>query len=325
MNSKVKCILIVATVFFISLTGCRTFEKNLGIVQMQNHRPVENNIFSSSFPEMKLQITDDFKYLGSVQLVKDTEERLSYHSDPGDKLTEVTSYLFGRMDQDNRIEEGVIIRVLVMQGDPSQEVPEIFSMQNKDTLESGKMKILEDIYQYDLFPESAIFAEKERGLISGAIPSCFLAKQLSIKAGLGNKSRVQILYFEDASKICESEPCGTCLDSRNRTEKQSRFLRSFADRSFAAIRFLKTKNFEDTTSRYVDTAPSAEVPAVQAPPAVEAPISVQQPSVVSEPPAATDSATPLEKRLEALKRVYEKNLISKEDYEKKKAEILEAL
>ena len=35
--------------------------------------------------------------------------------------------------------------------------------------------------------------------------------------------------------------------------------------------------------------------------------------------------TPLEKRLEALKRLYEKKLISKEDYEKKKAEILKEL
>jgi hypothetical protein len=188
-------------------------------------------------------------------------------------------------------------------------------------LETGEMKIIEDIYQYDLFAEQALVAEKEKELLlSGGVSSCLLVKRLSVKAGLGNKSRIHILYFEDATQACGSGPCGVCLDSRNRTVEQKQFLQGFADRSFAAIRFLKTKTVEDTTFRYVDSEPKVQSqPVLIAPPPTEAPVSA---AVV--PPSVPDQVKldPLEKRLEALKRVYEKNLISKEDYEKKKAEIL---
>ena len=56
--------------------------------------------------------------------------------------------------------------------------------------------------------------------------------------------------------------------------------------------------------------------------ATTAPIVKSPPAVETGKPDATDT---VEKRLEALKRLYEKDLISKEDYEKKKAEILKNL
>jgi hypothetical protein len=194
MNNNAKYILIVVTAFLIALTGCRTLEKNLGIIEQQVQRQVENNIFSSSFPEIKLQVNNDFKYLGSAQLSDGVKERVSFNADPGEKILDVTSYLFGKVDTDNRILKGVLIRILVMHGDPSQVVPEFFSSKKKNALESGEMKILEDVYHYDLFPEPALFADKEKSLISsGEFPSCFLVKRLSVRAGLGNKSRIQIL------------------------------------------------------------------------------------------------------------------------------------
>jgi hypothetical protein len=320
MKNKTIYHLIIMAIFLISLTGCRMLDKNLGILQLQTKLPVENNVFSSSFPETKLQIGQDLKYLGSVQLIANDESRVSYRPDPREKLLEATSYLFGRMDRDNRIAEGVLIRMLVMHGDPSQEVPEFFSMKNKNPLEAGEMKILEEIYQYDLYLDQALFAKKEKGLLSGGVPSCFLVKRLSIKAGLGNKSRIQILYFEDATPACGSGPCGACLDSQNRTAEKKQFLQGFADRSFASIRFLRTKALEDTTSRYVDTEPKVQPPPVQVAPPVDPPAPAEILPPVSEP-VKMDT---LEKRLGSLKRVYEKNLISKEDYEKKKAEILKA-
>ena len=105
---------------------------------------------------------------------------------------------------------------------------------------------------------------------------------------------------------------------------------------------------EDTTYRYVDTEPKmqttpppiektqpAPVEKVQPRPApVEkvqpAPVEKVRPVPVEKTPSAvesgkTDSTDRMEKRLEALKRLYEKKLISREDYEKKKAEILKEL
>lgn len=312
------------TIFFISLTGCGTLDKNLGIVQLQTKRAVENNVFSSSFPEIKLQISQDLKYLGSVQLNETPENRISDNTNPGENV-EATSYLFGQIDQNNRIAKGVLIRMLVMHGDPSQVVPEMFAKTSKNILESGEMKILEEKYQYDLHTEQALFTQKEKGLlVNSRVPSCFLVKQLSIKAGLGNKSRVQVLYFEDVSNTCGNRPCGTCLDPKNRTAEQKQFLQGFTDRSYASIRFLKTRTIEDTTSRYVDAEPKMQsAPAEKVRPA---PVVVPVAPVEKAPPVAESiKADTLEKRLEALKRIYEKQLISKEDYEKKKAEILHEL
>ena len=350
MKSNAIFHLIITTMCFISLNGCATIEKNLGVTA---NRSVENNLFSSSFPEMKLQISRDFKYLGSVKLIEPAEERLSFHANPGENL-EATSYLFGQTDRGNRMTNGVLIRMLVMHGDPSQSVPpEIFTRKGRRILDSGEMKILEERYQYDLYAEPEPFKPKEKGLLgSSRVPSCFLVKELSSKAGFGNKSRVQILYFEDLSETCANRPCGACPEPAGSTAEQKRFLQGFTDRSFASIRFLKTRSVEDTTSRYVDAEPKVQPapagPAVLPAPvervrpvppperAQPAPVERMQPAPVVAPAAPAAKAPPapiadparldnLEKRLEALKRIYEKKLISKEDYEKKKAEILEGL
>ncbi|MCX5839766.1 MAG: SHOCT domain-containing protein [Deltaproteobacteria bacterium] len=325
MKSKTIYLLILVTVFFISLTGCEIFNKNLGIIQLQNTRRVENNVFSSSFPEIKLQISRDLKYLGSVQLNESPEDRLSVNTDPRETIIDATSYLFGQIDQNNRIAKGVLIQMLVMHGNPSQVVPEMFANTRKNTLESGEMKILEETYQYDLYIEQELFTQKERALlVKSRVPSCFLVKQLSIRAGLGNKSRIQLLYFEDVSNTCGNRPCGACLDLKNRTAEQKQFLQEFTDRSYASTRFLKTKILEDTTSRYVDAQPKMQPTPVEqvrpAPVVIPAAPVEKAPTVIESVKADT-----VEKRLEALKRIYEKNLISKEDYEKKKAEILNEL
>ena len=336
MKNKAIYRLIITTVFFVSLAGCGTFNKNLGIAQSRTGRPVENNVFSSSFPEIKLQVDQELKYLGSVQqLNESTENRISDHADPMENITEATSYLFGQIDRNNRMAKGVLIRMLVMYGDPSQVVPEMFAKTNKNILESGQMKIFEGIYQYDLYTEQKLFTQKEKRLFANSrAPLCFLVKQLSIKAGLGNKSQSQVIYFEDVSDTCGNRPCGACLDSKSRTAEQKQFLQGFTDRSYASIRFLKTRTIEDTTSRYVDAEPKMQpVPAekVQPVPAETekvrpAPVIVPVAPVEKAPPVAESiKADTLEKRLEALKRIYEKNLISKEDYEKKKAEILNEL
>jgi hypothetical protein len=125
-----------------------------------------------------------------------------------------------------------------------------------------------------------------------------------------------LLYFEDVSNPCGNRPCGACLNPKNRAAEQKQFLQGFKDRSYASTRFFKTKNIEDSTSRYVDAEPRIQ----------PAPVVVPVAPVEKAPPAAESIQTDtLERRLDALKRIYEKNLISKEDYEKKKSEILNEL
>jgi hypothetical protein len=343
MKNKTIFPIIILT-FFLTLNGCGTFDKNLGILQLQTQRSVENNLFTSSFPEIKLKISPDFKYMGTVPLAEGVETRIS--DKVNEKSLDANAYLFGQIGRNNRIEKGILIRLLVMYGDPSQVVPEIFFKTGVNILESGEIKILEAQYQYDLYTATELLAPKEKDLLaSSRIPPCILVKQLSSKSGLGNKSRLQILYFEDLTSTCGNQPCGNCLDSQNRTEERKPFIKEFNDRSYTSLRFLKTRTVEDTTSRYVDAEPKVQTPPapiekaqpipvekvqpkpapvekVQPIPAEKVrPVPVEKASPVAEP-TKTDT---VEKRLEALKRLYEKNLISKEDYEKKKTEILKEL
>ena len=166
MKSKAICPVIVITALFLLLSGCGTFDKNLGILQSQTRRAVENNVFTSSFPEIKLQISQDLKYLGTVQLAESVETRISYNVNPGDRSLDANAYLFGKIDQNNRMTKGVLIRMLVMYGDPSQVVPEIFSKAATNILESGEMKILEAQYQYDLYPAPELLTPKEKDLLA---------------------------------------------------------------------------------------------------------------------------------------------------------------
>ncbi len=329
MKKRTICRLIIMTLFFISLTGCGSLEKNLGVIPSQNKNPVVNNVFTSSFPEIKLQISQDLKYLGSVQLSESTDSRISWNTDAGANV-DVTAYLFAQIDQHNRIAKGVLIRMLVMHGDPSQVVPPMFAKTGGNILESGEMKIIEDKYQYDLYLEQELFTPKEKGLIkTSRVPPCLLVKQLSVKAGFGNKSRIQLLYFEDLTGTCGNRPCGTCLEPKNRTAEQRQLIDGFTERSFASIRFLRTRMVEDTTSRYVDAEPKTQPTPVQPAPAEKAPltpVAVPAPPVETRAPIAEPARLDaVEKKLEALKRIYERNLITKEDYEKKKAEILNQL
>jgi hypothetical protein len=371
MKSKALYPVIVMTALFLLLSGC---DKNLGILDSQTKRTVENNVFTSTFPEIKLQIDRELKYLGKVLLDETTQERIGHSDYPGERSQEANAYLFAKIDQTNKMTRGVLIRTLVVHGDARFEATEVFFKPSTKILESSEMKILDTEYQYDLYTAPELFAPKEKNLLAGKkIPSCFLSKQLSSRSGFGNKSRIQILYFEDLTGTCGSQPCGTCLDSKDLTAEGKPLVKEFTDRSFASIRFMKTRTVEDSTSRYVDAEPTTKTPPtptekVQSAPVEKAsprpaPVEKVQPAPVEKVPTPVEKASPkpapvekvqptpvekatsvpavkppsgieagktgatdsAEKRLEALKRLYERELISKEDYEKKKAEILKEL
>jgi hypothetical protein len=318
MKNKSICnlsLMFVFFMFFISLTGFDMFEKNQGVLNTKTERKVVNNLFTSNFPEMKLQMNPELKYTGSAVIAEYVEAQRGHNTDPRERYFDADSYVFAQTDPRKRITRGVIIRILVMHGDPSQEAPEIFTKKSKNILTSGETKILKEDYDYAVYTEPELFAPKEKDLLKNArISPCFLVKRLSLKSGLGHKSRVHVIYFEDVSGTCGKSPCGACLDPEKRSAEQKEFFQEFTDRSFASIRFQDTSTIEDTTSKYVDGVPKGEpAPMVTAPP-------VSQPRDYG--PGKADT---LERRLETLKRLYEKNLISQEEYEKKKAEILNEL
>ena len=267
-------------------------------------RTVEDNQLYSSFPELKVKIGPGLPYIGSAESkAEETSVRSNYQES-------TASYLFGRLDPGGILQKGILIRLTVVRGDPSKANDEQIFQSAKNPLDSGIVKILNDEYDYLLYTRNDFFTEEEKGILkSGSTAPCNLIKLLEKEAGLGNKSLVQVFYFEDASSECLNVSCDACLQGTIDESTKKEFLGGFDERSYQAISFMEPKKIVDATSRYVKPENTPMKPAEVISPATKA----------EGPPES------VENRLKVLKDLLDKNLITREDYEKKKAEILEGL
>jgi hypothetical protein len=299
MKENILYLLLIVFVL-IQLSGCK------GLDEFRVQRSVENNVVYSSSPELTIKINQEFKYIGEVTFDKESKGE-SREAELHQNILKNTSYLFGQFDQGGRLSKGIYIRLIVITGDPSQPGQDQTVM-GRSILDSGKEKILDEEYQSLVFTQNDIFTKEEKTLLPQAsTTTCYLVKLLQRKAGLGNKSRVEIYYYEDISSECGNSSCNECLKPGMLTDSQKQLMHDFTETSYASIRFMEPRKTIDTTSRYVDTETKAQ-PAEKASTGIE--------------PFKADT---VEKRLQALKSLFEKDLISKEEYEKKKAEILKGL
>lgn len=296
MKTRISHLLITVAAVVL-LLGCSGLEKELG--KFGPGSLVENNVVQSSLPELRIKVAPDLGYIGSVQSGSEkTDSYASTSISADDGTFRAVSYLFGETGPDTRLKRGVIVRLLAVTGNPNQPAQQRFlrDIRPSGTIESGRMKIFDEEYASSLFFKDDIFTEAEKGLLKGkAIPSCTLVRQIEKKEGFGNKSRAIISYFEELS------PCSG--DVANLPGKE-RFLNDFTERSYSAVRFLEPEKTFDATPRYTDPDRSGSS------------------SGKGREGVRPDMSGSVEKRLQALKDLYDKNLISEEDYEKKKAEIL---
>jgi len=269
-------------------------------------RSVEGNQLSSSFPELKVKVDQELSYLGSSEISgKDTP----VHPNERDLMDSTSSYLFGNLDPAGILQKGILIRLTVVRGDPGKARDGMSAGKAKAPLDSGAVKILDDVYDFLLFTSTALLFEEERILFKGSTAPCYLVKLLEKKAGLGNKSHVQIYYFENASSECSNSACDACLQGSGDESRRKQVLGGFDGRSYQAISFMESKKIFDATSKYVKPKDSKKEPADVIPPVTE---------TMGHPES-------IENRLKVLKDLLDKNLITREDYEKKKAAILEGL
>jgi actin-related protein len=91
------------------------------------------------------------------------------------------------------------------------------------------------------------------------------------------------------------------------TDSQKQLMHDFTERSYSSIRFMEPRTTLDTTSRYVDRDKK------------------DQTQEKARQDVDSGNAATIEQKLKVLKDLYDKNLITKEDYEKKKVEILKDL
>jgi hypothetical protein len=306
MNENMKTAKLLPTIFaaflLVILSSCQSMDNPMGKDLLDNLKvrsSVEDNTFITNFPDVKIKVNLEMQYLGTVRLDKNFKNDMSTRStEVKDSPFNASSYVFGQFNEGKRLVKAVVIRTILVRGDPNQVIEDIY-LGTKMPLDSGKMKILEEEYHYNLFAQQYFFMEEEKDLIkASSLPSCYLVKKIENRTGLGSKSRLQIYYLEASGLTRCNE-----LNPATFTEQQKQVVQGFTERSFQNIRFMQTpKQTVDTTSRYVDQ---------------------EQGKPVQNP--APDKTQIMEEKLKTLKDLHDKNLITDEEFNKKKAEILKDL
>jgi hypothetical protein len=295
-----KTVLYIALLFLIYSSGCKSLD------ELQIKRSIADNIFTSSLPDITLKINQEYKYIGETKLVTESRDMSNTMGLHENKLQD-TSYIFGHFDQNGILTKGILVRLSILTGDPNQ-AGQYQPLKKESILDSGMEKILDNEYQSFVYTQNDIFTQGEKKLISQhPLPTCYLVKLLERKDGLGNKSRIDLYYFEDVASVCGYSPCEACFKQGNLSNSQNQIMSAFIERSYASVRFIEPRKAVDSTSRYVDTEKKAQT------------------QTKKEQDAVTLKAGTIEQRLKELKDLYDKNLITKEDYEKKKADILNQL
>ncbi len=268
-------------------------------------RSVDDNLLSSSFPDLKVRIDKDLSYIGTIEGPAQEQSGTM----KADVQYSTTSYLFGRFTPEGMLDRGVLVRFKVVTGDPSKAPRGQDGQGAENPLESGFVRFHEEEYQYKVYAGKSVLDERELGLLKPSAASpCYLIKLLEKDAGLGNKSGTRIFYFEDIASACPGTACEDCLGSAIVEERRQQVLRDFDERSYRSIAFLETRKVIDATSKY---GPRKETPPAGIPP--------------SNPLDKGSSADTVEHRLRTLKDLLDKNLITREDYDRKKEEILKGL
>ena len=323
MARKAFCILTLACL--IALSGCAAIDK------FHPQRTVEDNVFfSSSNPQIRMKVKPELSYLGEVEgsPVNNRAGGLRTFIDDDEINSTQRSYIFTEPTKTGKFSQGIVIRLCTITGDPDQWSPDILADAG-NILETGTIAIEDkstadgilassEPYRYGIFTSNDLFTKNEAALIAErgiTIPRCLLVKALEKTSGLGNKSRMHLLYFEDIGGTA----CSALTDTPTLSEEQRTLIASFVDRSNAAIRFMDSGKIE--AEKRLITAPPA--PEKKAPPA--APIVKKAPAVpaVEKAPVPTEGPADIGAKLHTLKQLLDEGLITQEDYDKKKKELLE--
>lgn len=312
-----KVFFILTLACLIALLGCAEIDK------FQQTRSVRDNVFfSSSNPQIRMKVSPDFTYLGMTEETHGKNRQGGLHPaiDDDEVNSRQFSYLFTKTTATRELVKGVVIRCCIITGDPNQWSPDLLSGAG-NVLEAGKINIEDKSspdgilsskkpYRYGIFTASEVFLRNETFLITGrgiAIPGCLLVKTLEKSTGLGNKSLMHIIYFEDIGR----GTCSALANASTLSDDQTELIGSFIGRSNAAIQFMASEEAGGMQRL------------IAAPPAPEQKESPAVPTVDTTP-AERGDLPDIGSKLHTLKQLLNEGLITQEDYERKKQELLDA-
>ncbi|MBN2282491.1 MAG: SHOCT domain-containing protein [Deltaproteobacteria bacterium] len=301
-------ILLIIIAFSVGCTACTEAEKikkdfSDQLQSIGTDRYLDDHEFvSPADPPVRITMDRTLDFIGTVEESRNIERQGGVGTARDEARMSKVSHLFGLPGTSGVLKEGVVIRIYSLIGDPSLVTFDSSRNWIDTGIESGNINILGDEYRYQLYTSSRLFPDDEVDILTAkgyTVPECLLVKAFDKRIDFGNKSVLYIMYFE----VLDAARCEGMVEARNASPEQKQFLGAFVKRSNDSIRF----------SPYAGT-----IGVVTSPEAASSP-AVTQPAVTEQPAPAGDITT----KLETLKGLLDKGLITEEDYERKKKELLE--
>jgi len=253
-------------------------------------RDVQNNVFYSSYnPKTKIDINSDIPFINKYEYDSGVIQFMSGEGGGTNYKSEI--YMFAQVGDGNIINKAVCIEIhKLTSGFWTHDL--LVKIQNR--LDSGVIKYHGEAYQYAIFVSSNLLGNKLRRDVSkeGVIASsCYLSRKLGRIADRDD-TLIYVTYAEDIfyNKSINKYKCSEWQKAITLTLDQKLFLAEFIHRCEKAVKILGEDFFVD------------------------------------KPHKKSDSKKPngkLENKLIKLRNLLKEGLITQEEYDKKKTELLE--
>ncbi len=277
---------IILFMLALSVCGCAA-------IGTGNKKVIRNNVFySSSYPKLKVEINDKFKYLG------DKVDKKNYSSTNNDVT--LKRYIFADYDENRKINSGV--EILIKEVSPGYWLSDIFGRVDKEKILLNSIEYVNEkpynmVLMLDNLGNVDFYTDK--GFIA---PSKGFARGLARNLGPESHYQFMIFYWEDFDGFNEliREQLGYTFSSmpsyKTLDTKEQKVLNDFIDRSNKAFRLRELTELDKAVFTASDTG-------------------------------ATESANAginITDKLTELKKLKDEGIITEADYEMKKQEILKS-
>lgn len=220
--ARFRCLVMACAVILPLLTGC---------ARLKVERMVENNIFYSSYPNLKIRINPDFIYLGNIKPYLDGQSM-----DGSRELRNYfDNYIFIKQEN-NTVHQAMIIMFETIE----TRFTDDFWKDVEDKLASGNMIFGNETYAYYI---KAIRPSKDSYIASFLLdnggyemPACALMKTVGKIQHLKENMLFQIMYFEAITGA--AYPCQTWRRMGSIDDGQKKYLKQFDERFNSAFQFL---------------------------------------------------------------------------------------
>jgi len=241
----------------------------------------------------------EIQFLGKVE----GAVKADWHGITRGAPLESESVVYGHIGSGNVVEKALIVRTYKIRGESDTLLPDLM-IRNKHLLDSGTVEIASKRLIYKLLIDQGGVGENEKKLISDkglVISGCYLLKAYSGKlTGVFEKSKSHILYFERIDAGQTGVECRELIQTEGTLLEMGKpLINNFTAKADACVG--KLLGVETDVER----------------------VAGEQTSKKTDDAAPFEGTSVLERKLNTLKNLLDKGLITQDDYDRKKLKLLE--